>query len=54
MLMARNDREVIEGLLRASPKCAIYGPPDHAGGTVHKGRAEAESPHAHFVGKATE
>lgn len=32
----------------------IYGPPEHADGTVHKTKAEAESSKEHFDGKTTE
>ena len=32
----------------------IYGPPEHADGTVHKTKAEADASHEEFDGKTTE
>lgn len=32
----------------------IYGPPEHADGTIHKTCAEANASHEHFDGKTTE
>lgn len=32
----------------------IYGPPEHADGTVHRTCAEAQAAHEHFDGKTTE
>ena len=32
----------------------LYAPPEHADGTVHKTREEAEASHEHFDGKTTE
>jgi mannose-6-phosphate isomerase-like protein (cupin superfamily) len=32
----------------------IYAPPEHADGTVHKSKADAESSNEHFSGKTTE
>ena len=33
---------------------SIYGPPEHADGTVHKTCAAADASHEHFDGKTTE
>lgn len=32
----------------------IYGPPEHADGTIHKTRADAEASHEHFNGATSE
>ena len=32
----------------------IYGPPEHADGTIHKTRADAEASHEHFDGVTSE
>ncbi len=32
----------------------LYGPPEHADGTVHKTKAAAMAAHEHFTGKTTE
>ena len=32
----------------------LYGPPEHADGTVHATRADAEASHEHFAGQTTE
>ena len=32
----------------------LYGPPEHADGTVHAAKADADSAHEHFDGRTTE